>query len=116
MKRFECSVAELGDLESLARAVPDNLQRELELLSRELEELKAALLRYAARDRKNVLARAVGELSPEQQTVLALRYQEGLTPEEAAAALGVPGEAIRRDERSALANLTQSVNQSQKEG
>lgn len=99
-----------GELESLARAVPDDFKQELELLAQELEELKAALLRYAVRDREDILARTVAELSPEQQTILALRYQEGLTPEEAAAVLGVPGEAFCRAERGALESVRRSIN------
>jgi RNA polymerase sigma factor (sigma-70 family) len=93
----------------LTEAVPDDLKRELELLARELEELKAVLLRYAARDREDVLARAIGELLPEQQTVLALRYQEGLTTREAAAVLGMAEESICQVEQDAFKNLKQVV-------
>jgi DNA-directed RNA polymerase specialized sigma24 family protein len=85
--------------------MPDDFKRELELLARELEELKIVLLRYAARDREEVLARTVGLLPLEQQRVLALRYQKGLTPKEAAAVLGTPEEFVYRMEHSALRNV-----------
>lgn len=101
----------LRDFKSLGKTMPDDFKRELELLARELEELKIVLLRYAARDREEVLARTVGLLPPEEQLVLALRYQEKLTPKEAAAVLGVAEESVCRMERRALKDAGRLVNQ-----
>lgn len=92
----------LRKLKSLSKTMPDDFKRELELLARELEELKIVLLRYAARDREEVLTRTVGLLPPEEQLVLALRYQGKLTPKEAAAVLGVAEESVCRMERRAV--------------
>ncbi|MEW6771777.1 MAG: sigma factor-like helix-turn-helix DNA-binding protein [Bacillota bacterium] len=102
---------ELRGLELLAEAVPDDLRRELELLAEELESLKVALLRCAERERAEVLASATASLPPKAQLALALRYQEKLTPKEAAAVLGVAEESVCRMERRALKDAGRLVNQ-----
>lgn len=91
--------------------MPDDFVRELELLAQELENLKAALLRYAERDRAEVLAVATASLPPEKQLALALRYQEKLTVKEAAAVLGTPEEFVCQAEWDVLKDIGRLVNQ-----
>ena len=99
----------LREFEALAEAMSDDFTRELGLLVEELENLKAALLQYAERERAEVLAGIIASLPSEKQLVLALRYQEKLTAGETAVVLGVPEGSIYRTERDALKGVEQTA-------
>lgn len=89
--------------------VPDGLIQELELFKEELESVKAALLRYAERERAEILAGAAASLPPRAQLVLALQYQEKLTPKEVAVVLNMSEKSVCQIKRDALKLVNQKI-------